>query len=56
MAAAASSERYVVNLHGVPSCYGRIIVRGTLPGACYAGGMTSFLALSNLKWVAGREG
>jgi hypothetical protein len=30
-------------LHGVLSCYDRIIVTGTLPGACYAGGMTSFL-------------
>jgi hypothetical protein len=27
----------------VLSCYDRIIVTGTLPGACYAGGMTSFL-------------
>lgn len=25
------------------SGYGRIIVTGTLPGACYTGGMTSFL-------------
>ena len=31
------------NLHGVLSCYDRIIITGTLPGACYAGGMTSFL-------------
>jgi hypothetical protein len=31
------------NLHGVLSCYDRLIVTGTLPGACYAAGMTSFL-------------
>lgn len=43
MAAAALTERYAENLHGVLSCYDRIIVTGTLPGACYAGGMTSFL-------------
>lgn len=43
MAATALTERYAPNLHGVLSCYGRIIVTGTLPGACYAGGMTSFL-------------
>lgn len=43
MAAAALTDRYAANLHGVLSCYDRIIVTGTLPGACYAGGMTSFL-------------
>ncbi len=43
MAATALTERYAPNLHGVLSCYDRIIVTGTLPGACYAGGMTSFL-------------
>lgn len=43
MAATALVERYAANLHGVLSCYDRIIVTGTLPGACYAGGMTSFL-------------
>ena len=37
------TERYAANLHGVLSCYDRIIVTGTLPGVCYAGGMTSFL-------------
>jgi len=43
MAATTLTERYALNLHGVLSCYDRIIVTGTLPGACYAGGMTSFL-------------
>jgi len=40
MAGIALTERYAANLHGVLSCYDRIIVTGTLPGACYAGGMT----------------
>jgi hypothetical protein len=38
MAATALAERYVANLHGVLSCYDRIIVTGTLPGSCHAGG------------------
>ena len=36
-------NRYAVNMHGVLSCYDRILITGTLPGACYADGMTSFL-------------
>ena len=43
MAATGLTHRYAANLHGVLSCYDRIIITGTLPGACYAGGMTSFL-------------
>jgi hypothetical protein len=35
--------RYAENLAGVLSCYDRIVITGTLPGACYADGMTSFL-------------
>ena len=31
------------------SCYDRIIVTGTLPGACYAGGMTSFLFAHGIR-------
>lgn len=49
MAAAALPERYGANLHGVLSCYDRIIVAGTLPGACYAGGMTSFLYARGIR-------
>lgn len=37
------THRYAANLHGVLSCYDRIVITGTLPGACYAGGMSSFL-------------
>ncbi len=49
MAALALTERYAANLHGVLSCYDRIIVTGTLPGACYAGGMTSFLYARGIR-------
>ena len=36
-------NRYAANMRGVLSCYDRILITGTLPGACSAGGMTSFL-------------
>jgi hypothetical protein len=38
------TERYRERLAGVLSCYDRIIVTGTLPGACCAKGMTGFLS------------
>ena len=37
------TTRYTENLAGVLSCYDRIVITGTLPGACFADGMTSFL-------------
>src|SRR3990172_2493366 len=37
------TERYRDRMVGVLSCYDRIVITGTLPSACYAGGMTSFL-------------
>ncbi len=37
------TERYRDRVAGVMSCYDRIVITGTLPGACYAGGMTSCL-------------
>ena len=37
------TTRYSENLAGVLSCYDRILITGTLPGACFAEGMTSFL-------------
>ena len=36
MLAMALAERYATNMHGVLSCFDRIIITGTLPGACYA--------------------
>ncbi|GHU06076.1 hypothetical protein FACS1894158_11340 [Betaproteobacteria bacterium] len=43
------AERYATNLHGVLSCFDRIIIVGTLPGACYAQGMTSFLYQQRIR-------
>ena len=37
------TERYRDRLLGVLSCYDRMVITGTLPGVCYAQGMTSFL-------------
>jgi Bacterial regulatory protein, arsR family len=42
-------ERYAANLHGVLSCFDRILITGTLPGACYARGMTSFLNAHGIR-------
>ncbi len=42
-------ERYRERLHGVLSCYDRIVVTGTLPQACYAEGMTAFLKAQGVR-------
>jgi len=36
-------ERYANNISGVLSCLDRVVIYGTLPEICYAGGMTSYL-------------
>ena len=43
------TERYRERLAGVLSCYDGIIVTGTLPGACYADGMTAFLSARQVR-------
>ena len=43
------TERYHDRLLGVLSCYDRIVITGTLPGACYAQGMTSFLYSRSIR-------
>ncbi|MDR4516181.1 MAG: hypothetical protein MRK00_02140 [Nitrosomonas sp.] len=43
------TERYQSDLLGVLSCYDRMIITGALPGACYAGGMTSFLNFRHIR-------
>ena len=43
------SERYRERLAGVLSCSDRIIVTGTLPGVCYAKGMTAFLSARQIR-------
>ena len=50
------TERYGDRLAGVLSCYDRIIVTGTLPGACYAKGMTALRSTSRCRAAASTEG
>ena len=37
------TKRHASQIAGVPGCYDRLLIFGTLPGICYAGGMTAFL-------------
>ena len=37
------TERYDDRIAGVLSCYDRVVITGTLPGVCYADGMTRYL-------------
>ena len=37
------TERHASQIAGVLGCYDRMLIFGTLPVICYAGGMTSFL-------------
>ena len=48
-------NRYAVNMHGVLSCYDRILIMGTLPGACYAGGMSSLLCSRGIRILITRN-
>jgi hypothetical protein len=43
------TDRYQERLAGVLSCYDRVVITGTLPGACYAAGMTSFLNANHIR-------
>lgn len=43
------AERYDERIAGVISCYDRIVITGTMPGICYAKGMTSFLYANGIR-------
>lgn len=43
------TDRYRERLAGVLSCYDRMVITGTLPGACYAAGMTSYLNAHDIR-------
>jgi CheY-like chemotaxis protein len=43
------TERYKDQIAGVLSCYDRIIIQGTVPGWCYAGGMTDYFYKHQLR-------
>jgi hypothetical protein len=43
------TERYKDQIAGVLSCYDRIIIQGTVPGWCYASGMTDYFYKNELR-------
>jgi hypothetical protein len=42
-------DQYSKQIFGVLHCYDRIIIQGTIPGVCYAGGMTSYLYANKIR-------
>src|SRR4051794_33235838 len=43
------TERYDERIAGVLSCYDRVVITGTLPGVCYAEGMTRYLRANGIR-------
>jgi len=43
------TERYAKKIAGVLGCYDRVVIQGTLPGLCYAEGMTAFLYAEKIR-------
>ena len=43
------TERYDDRIAGVLSCYDRVVTTGTLPGVCYADGMTRYLNAQGIR-------
>ena len=42
-------KRYAKQINGVYSCFDRVVINGTLPGFCYAEGMTSYLYANKIR-------
>jgi len=43
------TEKYSEQISGTISCFDRVIIQGTLPGICYAEGMTSFFYTHKIR-------
>ena len=43
------TERHAEEIAGVLSCYDRLLIQGTLPGLCYAEGMTAYLKARQIR-------
>ena len=43
------TERHKNKIAGVLSCYDRIIIQGTVPGWCYASGMTDYFYKNEIR-------
>jgi hypothetical protein len=42
-------DRYENKIFGILSCFDRVVIQGTLPGVCYAKGMTSYLYAKGIR-------
>ncbi len=49
MAVKTILEKYVNKIKGVLNCFDRILITGTLPGICFAQGMTSYLYQQGIR-------
>jgi len=43
------TDRYANKIAGTFSCFDRVIIQGTLPGLCYAEGMTGYLKFNKIR-------
>jgi hypothetical protein len=43
------TERYAEKIRGQLSCYDRVVIQGTLPGLCYAQGMSTYLNINKIR-------
>ncbi len=43
------TERHKGQIAGLLSCYDRIIIQGTVPGWCYASGMTGYFYAHEMR-------
>lgn len=43
------TERHREQIAGVLSCFDRMIIQGTLPGLCFADGMTRYLNVKGIR-------
>jgi hypothetical protein len=45
------TDRHAESISGVLSCYDLIVIQGTLPGFCYAEGMTGYLKAQQIRII-----
>ena len=49
------TERHREQIAGVLSCFDRMIIQGTLPGLCFADGMTRYLNVKGIRIGGGEK-
>jgi len=42
-------ERHAAKIRGVLSCFGRVVITGTLPDIAYAGAMAAYLTAHQIR-------